>query len=244
MPPPDPLPFEAPRIFKPAQAAEFVPTQAGYDRWAEIYDDEDNPLIALEEPRIVQLLGDVTGLEVLELGSGTGRWTMRLLGWGARVTAVEFSEAMIARAQHKPGFGAVRLLRHDLTRTPLPLAAGAFDRVVCFLVLDHIADLGAFFGECRRVSRPHAEVLVSTMHPAMMLRGIQAHFRDPHSGQDVCPASAAHQVSDYVMGALRAGLSINHLSEHAVDGDLAARSPRASKYLGWPMLLLMRLRVT
>jgi hypothetical protein len=32
------------------------------------------------------------------------------------------------------------------------------------------------------------------------------------------------------------------MSEHAVDADLVARSPRATKYLGWPMLLLLRLR--
>jgi hypothetical protein len=33
-----------------------------------------------------------------------------------------------------------------------------------------------------------------------------------------------------------------HLSEHAVDSNLATSSPRATKYLGWPLLLLMRLK--
>jgi hypothetical protein len=32
------------------------------------------------------------------------------------------------------------------------------------------------------------------------------------------------------------------MSEHVVDEELAARSPRAQKYLGWPLLLVMRLR--
>jgi len=31
------------------------------------------------------------------------------------------------------------------------------------------------------------------------------------------------------------------MSEHAVDADVARDYPRATKYLGWPMLLLMRL---
>jgi hypothetical protein len=44
------------------------------------------------------------------------------------------------------------------------------------------------------------------------------------------------------MGALRSGLTLEHMSEHAVDVDIAARSPRAAKYQGWPLLLLMRLR--
>jgi malonyl-CoA O-methyltransferase len=81
------------------------------------------------------------------------------------------------------------------------------------------------------------------MHPAMMLRGIQARFTDPATGHEVRPRSYPHQVCDYVMGAVRAGLILDHLSEHIVDDALAAQSPRAVKYLGWPLLLLMRLTV-
>jgi hypothetical protein len=43
------------------------------------------------------------------------------------------------------------------------------------------------------------------------------------------------------MAAIRAGLALEHVSEHAADAALAARSPRAAKYLGWPMLLLLKL---
>ena len=49
-------------------------------------------------------------------------------------------------------------------------------------------------------------------------------------------------IRDSVIAATRAGLHIDHMSEHVVDKELAARSPRAQKYLGWPLLLLMRLR--
>jgi malonyl-CoA O-methyltransferase len=80
------------------------------------------------------------------------------------------------------------------------------------------------------------------MHPAMMLRGVQARFTDPASGRETRPASQPNQISDYVMAALHAGLTIDHFSEHSVDPDLAQRVPRAEKYLGWPILLMMRLR--
>jgi hypothetical protein len=43
------------------------------------------------------------------------------------------------------------------------------------------------------------------------------------------------------MAALSAGFEIGHLSEHAIDAETAARSARAQKYLGWPMLLMMKL---
>ena len=57
------------------------------------------------------------------------------------------------------------------------------------------------------------------------------------------PAGARHQLSDYINAATRAGLGIDHMSEHVVDEALVARSPRARKHLGWPLLLVMRLRV-
>jgi malonyl-CoA O-methyltransferase len=147
---------------------------------------------------------------------------------------------MLDRARAKPGSDVVTFLCHDLAR-PLPFAACSFDGVLCGLVVDHIADLDGLFREMGRVCRPTGRVVVSTMHPAMMLRGVQARFTDPATGRETRPASCTHQLSDYVMAAVRAGLVPDHLSEHAVDDELAARVRRAEKYVGWPLLFLMRL---
>jgi malonyl-CoA O-methyltransferase len=219
---------------------DIVPTLAGYDRWAEIYDAEDNPLVLLEEKHIGTMIGNVAGLAVADIGCGTGRHAVRLAAAGAKVTAVDFSEAMLQRARAKSGAETVTFIRHDLTER-LPLESAGFDRAFCFLVLDHIPDPGKFFSELRRLCRLGGFVVVSVMHPAMSLRGVQARFIDPASGRRISPESHVHQISDYLMAATRAGLRLDHVSEHAVDAALVARSPRAAKYAGWPMLLLMRL---
>jgi 2-polyprenyl-3-methyl-5-hydroxy-6-metoxy-1,4-benzoquinol methylase len=219
---------------------EVLPTHTGYDRWAEVYDGEDNPLVLLEEEHIGRLLGDVAGLTVADIGCGTGRHTLRMAAAGARITALDFSEAMLQRARAKPGAQAVTFIRHDLA-LPLPLPAAAFDQVLCCLVVEHIADLESFFRALGRVCKPDGFVIVSALHPAMNLRGVQARFIDPATGRRVSPHSYPHQIADYVMAAVRAGLTLDHLSEHAVDAALAARSPRGNKYLDWPLLLLMRL---
>jgi ubiquinone/menaquinone biosynthesis C-methylase UbiE len=160
---------------EPSRPIEHLPTREGYDRWATIYDDEDNPLIVLEERYLLDLLGDVGGLDVVDLGCGTGRYAVRLAAAGARVTAVDFSEGMVAKARRKPSWESVRFVAHDLTQR-LPFADRSFHRVLACLVLDHIGDLAGFFSECRRVCRPDGFLLVSAFHPALMLRGIQARF--------------------------------------------------------------------
>ncbi|HKC10085.1 MAG TPA: class I SAM-dependent methyltransferase [Methylomirabilota bacterium] len=225
----------------PDRPVEYLPTKEGYDRWAAIYDTEDNPVILLEEQHLDPLLGDVCNLTVADLGCGTGRHTIRLAGAGARVTALDFSDGMVARARGKPGWERVEFIAHDLSER-LPLPDRSFDRVLSCLVLDHISDLPRFFSECRRVCREDGFVLVSVFHPALMVHGIQARFVDPMSGVEIRPASCGNQISDYVMGAARSGLTLEHMSEHTVDDDLAARSPRAAKYRGWPLVLLMKLR--
>lgn len=213
-------------------------TREGYDRWAEIYDGEGNPLIALEEPEMDRQLGEVADRALLDVGCGTGRHALRLAARGARVDAVDFSAGMLAKARAKPSAARVRFVEHDLA-TRLPYDDGAFDRVVCGLVIDHIARLEPFFAELARVCRPDGVVVCSVMHPAMMLKGVQARFTDPATGRETRPASAAHQIADYVMAALRAGVELEHVGEHAASAELAARVPRAARYVGWPLLLML-----
>jgi malonyl-CoA O-methyltransferase len=227
--------------------AELKPTDAldgvrrGYDRWAAVYDHDANPLQALEDPLVRDAVGEVRDLDVLDMGCGTGRHTAWLAAAGARVTAVDFSEGMLAQARRATTGRDVRFIVHDLHR-PLPLRDSSFDLVVSGLVLEHLRDLPTFFREARRVLRPQARAVVSAMHPAMFLRGAQARFTDPDSGEVVQPGSLPHQVSDFVLAALRAGFDLEDVGEHAPDAAFAQRWPRAEKYVGWPMLVLLRLR--
>ena len=215
--------------------------RSGYDRWAAIYDREANPLIALEEPVVREALGDVAGLAALDLGCGTGRHSVWLANAGATVTGVDFSEGMLEEARGKPGAAAVRFLAHDLHQ-PLPFAPGSFDLVVSGLVLEHLREIDAFFAEAHRVLRPGGHAVVSAMHPAMFLKGVQARFTDPASGEKVQPGSFAHSVGAFVMAAVRAGFALDGVDERAPDADFAARLPRAEKYVDWPMLVVLRLR--
>ena len=217
-----------------------LPTQQGYDRWAAIYDDEDNPLVTLEHEHFEQVMKDVCSLRVLDAGCGTGRHSLSLAKRGANVTAVDFSQRMLAKARLKPGLQDVEFLHHDL-EMHLPFPDQHFDRVVSALVVDHIHDITGFFAQLRRVCKSTGFVLITVMHPAMMLRGVQARFTDPATGCLTLPASRTHAVCDYVMAVLDAGFTIERMTERVVDEALVAKSERAGRYLGWPMLLVFEL---
>lgn len=214
--------------------------RVGYDRWAKVYDHDANPLQALEEPIVWQAIGDPRGRAVLDLGCGTGRHSLRLAAAGANVTAIDFSEGMLDEARRKPGAAAIRFARHDL-HEPLPFSDSEFDLVVSGLVLEHIRELDALFAEVRRVLKPGGRAIISAMHPAMFLRGSQARFTDPESGELVQPGSIAHSVSEFVMAAVGARFSIASIEEVSPTPEFATHYPRAAKYIDWPMLVVMLL---
>ncbi|MCR9165164.1 MAG: class I SAM-dependent methyltransferase [Nannocystaceae bacterium] len=214
-----------------------ISTQAGYDRWAPGYDAYDNPLIALEQPEVRALIGDPSGLAVLDVGCGTGRHALWMAERGATVTGVDFSSGMLEQLRAKPD-ADVTVIEHDFTEG-LPVPDRSVDLVTCCLVLEHVPSLGAVFAEMARVTRPGGRVVISDFHPEMLRRGYHARFREAPGGPKFQMLGEAHTVSDYIMAATRAGWSIEHAAEHVMTEALAERSRSAKKWVGLPLLFVL-----
>jgi malonyl-CoA O-methyltransferase len=75
----------------------------------------------------------------------------------------------------------------------------------------------------------------------MFLRGTQARFTDPDSGEVIQPGSVPHSVGAFVMAAVRVGFQLAGVEEFAPDSEFANRVPRAARYVGWPMLVVLNL---
>src|SRR5215208_4343294 len=152
------------------EAPDELPVQAGYALWASSYDDDGNPLIALEGPAVRRWLGPLAGRRALDLGCGTGRHTLALLEAGARVWALDLTPEMMARARRKLDGRPVGWVRHALPR-PLPFRASTFDVVVLGLVAEHVADLPRLLAEVARVLKSGGRCLLSALHPDRTAEG-------------------------------------------------------------------------
>ena len=140
-----------------------------YDRMAQAYEPfaEANAYNAqYDRPAVLALVGDVAGLQVLDAGCGPGFYAGELAARGARVTAFDASEKMVALASARLADAGVEadVVQAALGR-PLPFPTGAFDLVVCALAIHYADDRSVAFSELHRVLRAGGAAVVSTQHP-------------------------------------------------------------------------------
>ena len=104
-------------------------------------------------------LPDRRPLSVLDLGSGTGRFTPALAdAFGGPVVGVEPSPGMRGVAERDAAHPAVQYLAGSAERIPLP--DGSCDAVLMFLSLHHVEDRAGAAAEIARVLAPGGRVLV------------------------------------------------------------------------------------
>jgi cytosine/adenosine deaminase-related metal-dependent hydrolase/ubiquinone/menaquinone biosynthesis C-methylase UbiE len=182
----------------------------GFDRWAEVYDDLPNPLTALEERVISQVLPPLRGRDVVDAGCGTGRWLELIVKDGPRsITGFDASAAMLERAKTK--LGTKVTLQHG-NCAQFPVDAASCDVLFCSFLLSYIDDLESFARECARIMRPGAVLLLSDMHPvAAAEQGWKRSFRCEGATLQLASRSRAlHSILD----AFRArGFELEHCLE-------------------------------
>ncbi len=208
-----------------------LPVRAGYAAWASCYDDDGNPLTAIEGPALAAWFGPLEGRFALDLGSGTGRHALAMAGAGARVWALDDSPEMLALALAKFRGLPIACARHRMP-APLPFADSTFDLVALGLVAEHVDDLGSTLLEAARVARSGGRLVLSTLHPDRTLGGQRARFIDPATGERRHVATIHRTVAEYLAVAEGAGWALVEERPLVVPAALAERLPRALPYVG------------
>lgn len=178
------------------------------------------------------LPADVAGRRVLDLACGYGTVSRHLAGLGARVTGVDLSGAMIARARQleaREGRG-IDYVHADATGTGW-WDGRPFDGVLCHMALMDIDDLAGAVATVAAVLRPGGWFSFSVLHPCYPggpegtwsglsswppERGYACEGWWSTAGEGIRGhAGASHRrLSTYLNTVIAAGLAVEEVAEH------------------------------
>ncbi len=122
---------------------------------------------APEWPVLREMVGDVAGQRIVDLGCGFGwfcRWARE--NGAADVLGLDVSDNMLAKAHAMTSGGAITYDRADLATVTLPRAR--FDLAYSSLALHYIADAARLLAEIHASLAPGGRFVFSTEHPIFM----------------------------------------------------------------------------
>jgi ubiquinone/menaquinone biosynthesis C-methylase UbiE len=229
--------------------------QARYDAVADFYqagwaDGCSDPISAA----LLDLIGPVDGLDVLDVACGHGRITRELARRGAHPLGVDVSTAMLAKAEAaelQQPLGA-RYLLADVSCACPDLADRLFDLAVCSFGLSDIDDLDGALQTVARTLRPAGRFAFSILHPcfpgAAEVSGswptTGSYYDERWWAADAALSTLRRQVganhrmlSTYVNALRRHGLWIDAVAEPQPDRQWAGTRGAAARY---PVFLVAR----
>jgi 2-polyprenyl-3-methyl-5-hydroxy-6-metoxy-1,4-benzoquinol methylase len=116
--------------------------------------------------RLLDLLGDVGGLRVLDAGCGDGYLARMLAARRARVTGVDISPRLIEMARRLDRADQISYLVADLTAPgPVLAVASSFDAAASYLVLDDLEDYRGFAATLGAVLKPGGRLVLAFNNP-------------------------------------------------------------------------------
>ncbi|MBN1296075.1 methyltransferase domain-containing protein [bacterium] len=138
-----------------------------------------------QERFILDHLGDVTGMRILDLGAGTGRLSLPMARHGARVTAADASDKMLAILREKAWLQGLPVTASRIDAHALPFPDTAFEAAVSLRMIMHVVDWHRVIAELCRVAKTHVIVdfpprsgfagLAPMIHP--MIRPFNPHHQ-------------------------------------------------------------------
>ena len=103
------------------------------------------------EKYFLELLGDIRGKYVLDIGSGHGNCALKLAQAGAIVTSIDISPSLIAGCLHRAKANNLSVDFKVMNACALLFDDKIFDAIVGFRSIHHLPDLQKFFLEAYRI---------------------------------------------------------------------------------------------
>lgn len=181
-----------------------------YNAWADQYDTNAYQTRDLEAVALRQMLGKITFENVLEIGCGTGKNSIWLNEKAKHLTAVDFSEKMLAIAKEKAALRNVNFIQKDITNAWF-FTDNKFDLITFSLVLEHIEHLDHIFSEAHKSLEKWGFVYIGELHPYKQYAGTKARFETAQGIQVL--ECFHHHLSDFLIAAKKVDFSIESIEE-------------------------------
>lgn len=101
---------------------------------------------------------DLSGQIILEVGSGSGRFTEQVASTGAMVVSMDYSDAVNANYASNGTRDNVLIVQADLYR--MPFLKGFFDKLFCIGVLQHTPDVRKSFMQLSRYIKKGGDLAI------------------------------------------------------------------------------------
>ncbi len=128
----------------------------------------NSPVYSQRVANVQRFMGEVDGLDVLDLGCGVGFFGGLARSRGGKVVGLDFSEAALKIAQQQQQ--GIPFLRGDATCVPFPDAS--FDVVLLNDIIEHLAEAPGrtMIQEVFRILRPGGRLIVDTDNDAFLMQ--------------------------------------------------------------------------
>ncbi len=197
-------------------------TRQAYNIWSKQYDTNNNKTRDVEAQALKTILADIHFNTCLEIGCGTGKNTEWLIIKAKKITSVDVSEEMLARAKEKIISDSVQFIQADIT-AHWAFRDKLYELVTFSLVLEHIQNLDHIFNEASKSLVTGGYVYVGELHPFKQYTGSKARFETEKEIEVV--ECFNHNISDFTESAKQHNLDIVNINEY-FDGNDRTTIPR------------------
>lgn len=142
-----------------------ISTRELYEKWAENYDAYPNAALKLEEQYLPAMVGNPENLRVLDIGAGTGRWSIYFAERNAQVTAVEPSaemRAVLARKVQEKNLDNLTVIDGGAQDFG---SSQQYDVIIMSFVLNHVPEINMIFQNTKRYLKPDGRFFISENPP-------------------------------------------------------------------------------
>ncbi|MEA3505496.1 MAG: class I SAM-dependent methyltransferase [Bacteroidota bacterium] len=140
-----------------------------YDNASNTYDQWYNKPMGkfvddIQTKKILEMFPFKKGITVLDVGCGTGNYSIKLASMGCDVVGIDVSDNMLKIAQQKAkkqnldiNFINMDILKHTLKKE-------SFDVVVSVTAFEFISNIAEAYKQIKKLVKPEGHILVGTIH--------------------------------------------------------------------------------